>query len=436
MEFLKSFKSDSDFFSDATNLPLKNVSYTRLEGNVWFDIQRKIHKTNCLTFTAVSGGSGPGPSPGPEVAKSGLSKSSSDTSYITIYTSGSTSKNIEYSFDNGASWKKLNLSSSGGGGVLRGGSVGADGTITLKKGESVSFRGVNDNLCGQNQEFQFSTSGTFKVSGDVTSLLNGVGGDVDLTDRPYCFSGLFKNCDIITPPRLPSTKLSVGCYDEMFRYCGSLTTAPQLPATTLASNCYANMFQGCSSLTTAPNLPATTLADYCYNYMFYNCTSMTTVQQTLPATALADYCYAYMFSGCSALTTAPNLSATTLSPYCYRYMFQNCTSLTTVQQRLPATTLVNSCYQGMFYGCSALTTAPELPAQTLVQYCYDFMFTNCSNLSWLKALFLTKPSTTYTRDWMLNVRYSGTFVKHTNATWTITAVYGVPGGWYVERASA
>ena len=168
------------------------------------------------------------------------------------------------------------------------------------------------------------------------------------------------------------------------------------------------MFAGCTSLTTAPEIPATTLASYCCNYMF---------------------------SGCSALTTAPNLSATTLSPYCYRYMFYNCRSLTTVQQRLPATTLVNSCYQGMFYGCSALTTAPELPAQTLVQYCYNYMFTNCSNLSWVKALFTTQPSIGYTRDWMLNVRYSGTFVKHTDAIWTTIAVYAVPGGWYVERAS-
>ena len=173
-------------------------------------------------------------------------------------------------------------------------------------------------------------------------------------------------------------------FAALFTNCSKLINAKNLslPATTLASNCYQNMFQGCTALTTAPQLPATTLAENCYNGMF---------------------------SGFSGLTTAPELTATTLANNCYSYMFQ---------------------------GCTALTTAPELLATTLANQCYTLMFLNCSNLNYIKAMFTTTPSTTYTNGWVNGVASNGTFVKNSAATWNVTGVNGIPTNWTVETAAA
>jgi hypothetical protein len=72
---------------------------------------------------------------------------------------------------------------------------------------------------------------------------------------------------------------------------------------------------------------------------------------------------------------------------------------------LPATTLKNSCYQSLFYGCT--------------------------NLNYVKAMFTTTPSSSYTSSWLYNVAASGTFVKNSQATWDVSGVHGVPSGWTV-----
>ena len=65
----------------------------------------------------------------------------------------------------------------------------------------------------------------------------------------YCFGYLFaKNDSLITPPSLPSTQLSRGCYYAMFSWCSNLTTLPLLPATNLAEGCYSYMFNYCSKI--------------------------------------------------------------------------------------------------------------------------------------------------------------------------------------------
>ena len=290
-----------------------------------------------------------------------------------------------------------------------------------------------------------------------------------------CYSAMFQGCtNLKTAPELNATTLAQSCYQNMFNGCTSLVTAPALPATTLAEYCYNRMFNGCRSLTTAPKLPATTLARNCYCYMFQNTnvlpdtsnidfTSQTVLasggliglfggtkvtdadlmrilpknsnnKYCLPATTLADSCYSYMFFGCTNLTTAPVLSATTLAGNCYSHMFQNCTNLTTAPA-LPATTLAEYCYTFMFFGCTNLTTAPVLPARTLVSSCYSHMFYNCTNLNYIKAMFTTTPSTSYTQNWVSGVAATGTFVKNSAATWNVTGVYGVPSGWTIKRAS-
>ena len=275
----------------------------------------------------------------------------------------------------------------------------------------------------------------------------------------HCYEGMFWGCtSLVTPPTLPATTLAQNCYWGMFWGCTSLTTAPELPATILAQNCYCSMFQDCTSLTTAPTLPATTLASYCYYGMFQGCTSLVT-PPTLPATTLASYCYYSMFQGCTSLTTAPSLLATTLASYCYYGMFQECTSLVTpptlpattlasycynsmfrectsliTAPTLPATNLAQGCYVNMFRGCTSLTTAPELPALTLVSSCYNSMFYGCSNLSYIKALFTTTPSSSYTSNWVNGVAATGVFVKSPEAAWDVTNVNGVPSGWTVKTA--
>ena len=88
----------------------------------------------------------------------------------------------------------------------------------------------------------------------------------------------------------------------------------------------------------------------------------------------------------------------------------------------------------MFSGCSSLTTAPELSATTLVNNCYRYMFNGCSKLNYIKALFTTTPSSSYTSNWVSGVASSGTFVKNKNATWNVTGTSGIPSGWTVQTA--
>ena len=254
----------------------------------------------------------------------------------------------------------------------------------------------------------------------------------------YCYQYMFQNCTSLTtaPTILPATTLNYGCCSHMFDGCTKLTAAPELPATSLAGTCYEYMFQRCTSLTTPPALPATTMSLEGYKYMFNGCTSLTTAPE-LPATYAPSFCYAYMFSGCTSLTATPTtLPATSMQNSCYSHMFDGCTSLTTAPATLPATSMQNSCYTCMFKGCTNLTTAPELPATTLANGCYSYMFQNCSKLNYIKAMFTTTPSTSYTSNWVSGVAATGTFVKNSTATWTTTGVHAVPSGWTVETASA
>ena len=174
--------------------------------------------------------------------------------------------------------------------------------------------------------------------------------------------------------------------------------------------------------------------DGAFQELFALCDTLQSVSEDfLPATTLVYSCYIGMFAGCTSLVNAPELPATTLANYCYIGMFRSCSSLVTAPE-LPATTLAYSCYNSMFYGCSSLVTAPELPATTLAEECYGYMFYGCTSLNYIKALFTTKPSTTYTSDWVKGVSSTGTFVKNASATWDVTGVNGIPEGWTVETA--
>ena len=221
---------------------------------------------------------------------------------------------------------------------------------------------------------------------------------------------------------------------NLFFGCSRLISAENLvlPATILKEQCYCGMFQSCSSLTTAPSvLPAAYVTAFSYAKMFDSCTSLVNAP-VLPATTVGRGGYSDMFYGCTSLVNAPELPATSLGIDCYQEMFLQCNRLVNIPSILPATTLANGCYSSMFSGCTSLTTAPELPATTLVSQCYNYMFDGCTSLNYIKAMFTTTPSTTYTSGWVDGVAATGTFVKNKNATWNVTGDNGVPTGWVIE----
>lgn len=294
-------------------------------------------------------------------------------------------KEISISIDGKQTWQTLDANTS---------------SPAINTGKKIYFRATENAVpfSGTSSDYyKFTTAKTCNVSGHPYSLY--------AKGSFYFFMSLFDGTKVVDASGLDLSEdtLSVNCYTRMFGGCKELTVAPKLPVTRLAYSCYANMFNGCTSLTTAPELPATTLTECCYSKMFKDCSNLT-VAPKLPATALAESCYEYMFQYCHSLTLAPELPATTLAKYCYYYMF---------------------------YGCNMLTSAPELPATKLASCCYQYMFQNCSSLNYIKALFMTTPTNSYTNSWVKGVASTGTFVKSSEATWTTVGDNGVPTGWTV-----
>lgn len=307
--------------------------------------------------------------------------------------------------------------------------------VDLLDGETLQFRAGSDGNSSfstdYNNRYKFSINGngSLIVSGNIMSLLDRSLERVSLNEG--AFYSLFSSCNVVDAAnlKLPATSLAKFCYNGLLSG-NALTTAPELPATTLAYGCYQSMFNGCRSLTSAPELPATTMVENCYAGMFNGCTSLSTAP-ALPAMSLATFCYAQMFQYCKSLINAPVLPATTMAVQCYKDMFYGCTSLATAPE-LPAMSLSERCYDQMFYGCNNLTSAPVLPATTLVSRCYESMFSSCTKLNYIKALFTTTPSSSYTNNWVSGVAATGTFVKSSSATWDVTGNNGVPTGWTVS----
>ena len=225
---------------------------------------------------------------------------------------------------------------------------------------------------------------------------------------------------------------------QTLSFRGNLTPASSKGVGTFTISKSCDLIGNCNSLLFGDNAK-TNLSlsgkNYAFYYLFYNCTTIKNVSSNfLPAKTLATYCYYCMFYRCTSLTTASGiLPAPTLANYCYSHMFDGCSSLITAPA-LPATTLAQGCYYYMFHGCSSLTTAPELPATRLTSTCYNCMFLSCSKLNYIKALFTTTPSSTYTSAWVSGVASRGTFVKNKNATWNVTGASGIPSGWTVQTA--
>lgn len=187
---------------------------------------------------------------------------------------------------------------------------------------------------------------------------------------------------------------------------------------------------------TFPKIPSGEYGSYKprhFSYVFFGSKFLYDAQELKLPNDATESCYSSMFSGCISLVQAPELPATTLDNRCYSNMFSGCSSLVQAPE-LPATTLKPSCYSEMFSGCTSLVNAPELPATTLVRYCYHNMFNGCYKLNYIKAMFTTEPSVSYTGSWVSSVSRAGRFIKSKAATWNVTGVHGIPNGWIVETA--
>ena len=216
---------------------------------------------------------------------------------------------IQYSIDK-ETWKDLSLSKE----------------ITININCNVYFRGNNpDGISNINNYVYFSVSKSFECSGNLMTLIDGVGEVTQIPNLHGCFNYLFSECPLTTAPKLPATTLVGSCYAYMFKNCTLLKTPPALPATTLAICCYQQMFAGCTSLEEAPKLPATTLASLCYECMFSS--SAISIAPELPATQLEGGCYRSMFSNCNNLVAMPKIYATQFTTSSCDRMFSYCDNL-------------------------------------------------------------------------------------------------------------
>lgn len=223
------------------------------------------------------------------------------TGMTTAITTAVTS--VSVSTDDGVTWTSME-------------NIGANASlsVTLNNGDKAIWKGEAlgySIATATTRSTSFSSTGNYKVYGNITSLLydddflnqnNPTLPDFNcFTNLFYASTGLTDASNLIMHFELPATtsKRQLG---YMFKGCTSLIKAPELKNIGFGGSQYTfrNMFQNCTSLTTAPELPATTLSNGCYASMFYGCTSLTTAPE-LPATTLASSCYSLMFCECSSL---------------------------------------------------------------------------------------------------------------------------------------
>lgn len=139
-----------------------------------------------------------------------------------------------------------------------------------------------------------------------------------------------------------------------------------------------------------------------------------------------------LFFNCSTLRNAEDLKlANNVKDSCYSSLFRKCTRLLTAPV-FPALKATTSSYSSAFRECYSLVSSPYIMATSGVgNYICANMFYSCSKMSYIKAMFKVRPSSTAFGNWVTNVSSSGIFVKHIDATWDITGKSGVPEGWTI-----
>lgn len=128
------------------------------------------------------------------------------------------------------------------------------GTISVRSGDIISFRGDNPSYYPGSDGSNISCTAECYIYGNIMSLVSST--DYELLtslSESNTFRGLFEdNTAIRNHPEkellLPATTLQANCYESMFAGCTGLTRAPVLPAERLRGSCYAFMFDGCTRL--------------------------------------------------------------------------------------------------------------------------------------------------------------------------------------------
>lgn len=109
-----------------------------------------------------------------------------------------------------------------------------------------------------------------EIYGNVMSLLKGkdnLEAETEIKGK-NAFYGLFDGADKLVSSEdrelvLPATKLTEGCYENMFSGCKGIEKAPELPADKCEKNCYKQMFSDCSKVTTFKILATDFSAEGC-----------------------------------------------------------------------------------------------------------------------------------------------------------------------------
>ena len=143
--------------------------------------------------------------------------------------------------------------------------------IEVKKGDVVQFYSLNTSLGGGStvagargttravdsgaKYINIRPSMETEIYGNVMSLLKGKDNleSADALEANNAFYGLFAGADKLVNNDerqivLPATRLTEGCYDNMFSGCKGIEKAPDLPAPKLENNCYQEMFSDCAKL--------------------------------------------------------------------------------------------------------------------------------------------------------------------------------------------
>ena len=268
---------------------------------------------------------------------------------------GSNSK-LEFSLDNGKSWQKYC------GGVIVpagqsiqwkavGNSQGSDGPIYSR----YSFRPIlNQSIVGYLENYYKEKisqylipdmyhsekancpvnylpvyqKGRFEILGNINSLIYDDFETRTEMSYPYEYCFMFTKTDVVSAKNLvlPCTKTTHGCYDSMFRHCGSLVYGPSLlPAKHLRDDygIYSHMFTLCKSLITSPNI----LVRSTYDFESKGDES--------------EDIFTRMFAGCEALENAPYIRVKYIQmPYSF--------------ERGGHSYFPKTIFNGIFAGCSNL----------------------------------------------------------------------------------